>query len=276
MSEHPVKPAETENPTGSRWIPLESNPDIFNFWAHKVGLIASQSRFEDVYGLDDDLLDMVPGPVKALVLLFPIDAEGEERRKREDARISTEGQPMLDKTIFWVKQTIPNACGTIGLIHALANSGATFSPVSSLQQFIIQCKDKTPLERAELLSSTPLFAEVHTESASSKLNQTAPNLDTELHFTCFVEAPEADIRWFARDRDGKDAEEDIEKEREELAQKSGTGMRLVELDGRRGGPVDHGECRDLLKDAAHVIKTQFIPGSTSPNFSVLALSMATE
>jgi len=227
-----------------------------------------------VYGLDEELLAIVKGPVKALVLLFPIDTEGEERRKREDARISTEGQPMLDNTIFWVKQTIPNACGTIGLIHALANSGATFSPVSSLQKFIIECQDKTPLERAQILSTTPLFAKVHTESASSKLNQTAPKLDTELHFTCFVEAPEADIRWIARDRDGKDAEEDFEKEREEVAHKSGTGMRLVELDGRRGGPIDHGECNDLLRDAAHVIKTQFMAGSSSPNFSVLALSMA--
>ena len=49
---------------------------------------------------------MVPGPVKAVVLLFPIDADGEEKRKREDARIATDGQPMLDKTIFWVKQTV--------------------------------------------------------------------------------------------------------------------------------------------------------------------------
>jgi hypothetical protein len=49
---------------------------------------------------------MVPGPVKALVLLFPIETEGEERRKREDARIATEGQPMLDDTIFWIKQTV--------------------------------------------------------------------------------------------------------------------------------------------------------------------------
>lgn len=49
---------------------------------------------------------MIPGPVKALVLLFPIEAEGEEKRKREDARIATEGQPMLDETIFWVKQTV--------------------------------------------------------------------------------------------------------------------------------------------------------------------------
>jgi len=52
------------------------------------------------------LLALIPGPVKAVVLLFPIDAEGEEKRKREDARIAKEGQPMLDKTIFWVKQTV--------------------------------------------------------------------------------------------------------------------------------------------------------------------------
>ena len=63
-----------------------------------------------------------------------------------------------------------------------------------------------------------------------------------------MEAPEAEFRWIARDRDGsKDAEEDLEKEREEMSRKSGTGMRLVELDGRREGPIDHGECKDLLK-----------------------------
>ena len=40
----------------------------------------------------------------------------------------------------------------------------------------------------------------------------------------------------------KDAEEDLEKEWEEISRKSGTGMRLVELDRRREGPIDHGEC----------------------------------
>lgn len=59
---------------------------------------------------------MVPGPVKALVLLFPIDpeGEGEQKRKREDARIATEGQPMLDNTIFWVKQTVELICYCFG------------------------------------------------------------------------------------------------------------------------------------------------------------------
>ena len=109
------------------------------------------------------------------------------------------------------------------------------------------------MERAEILSTTPLFAKIHTESASSKLNQTAPILDTELHFTCFVEAPEAQFRQIARDRDGKDAEEDIEKEREEVARQPGTGMRLVELDGRRNGPIDHGECKEGLLKVSLVV-----------------------
>ena len=49
---------------------------------------------------------MVPSPVKAVILLFPIDAEGEERRKCDDTRIAKEGQPMLDSTFFWMKQTV--------------------------------------------------------------------------------------------------------------------------------------------------------------------------
>lgn len=108
-------------------------------------------------------------------------------------------------------------------------------------------KDKTPLERAQVLATTPLFENIHAETASSALNQTAPKIDTDLHFTCFVEAPEAEFRWIARERDGEGTGEDIEKEREEAARGSGTGIRVVELDGRREGPIDHGECKDLLK-----------------------------
>ena len=32
-----------------------------------------------------------------------------------------------------------------------------------------------------------------------------------------------------------------------MGRKPGTGMRLVELDGRREGSIDHGECKYLLK-----------------------------
>ncbi|KIM37413.1 hypothetical protein M413DRAFT_273999 [Hebeloma cylindrosporum] len=251
--------------TKGRWIPLESNPETFNFWATKAGLVASQARFVDIYGLDEELLAYVPKPVKAVVLLFPIDDEGEARRKEEDGRIAREGQPKIDPSIFWLKQTISNACGTIGLIHSLVNSDVVFAPTSPLQQFVFQCQDKTPEERAEILATTNLFTDIHAESANT--GQSAPNVDTDLHFTCFVQAPDADIRKAAR---GEDLSEDVK------GDKVSSGMRLIELDGRRAGPVDQGECKDLLTDVANFVKARYLSSSTSVFFSLMALTTAPE
>jgi hypothetical protein len=83
--------------------------------------------------------------------------------------------------------------------------------------------DKTPEERAKLLETTPLFADIHAQAASSGQSAVPTNLDTDLHFTCFVAAPSS------RGPGSEDA-----------------GKRLIELDGRRNGPIDRGECTDLL------------------------------
>lgn len=118
--------------------------------------------------------------------------------------------------------------------------------------------DKTPQERAKLLETTPLFANIHSEAASA--GQTAvPDIsaDVDLHFTCFVEAPSPPAR-----------EDQIEAE--------GEGRRLVELDGRRGGPVDRGVCTDLLADAAAYIRDHFVKDATSVSFSMLALAPPAE
>ena len=86
--------------------------------------------------------------------------------------------------------------------------------------------DKTPLERAKFLESTDLFANIHAAAAAGGQTAVPTDLDTDLHFTCFVQAPEASAR------------------EAEIA----TGeRRLIELDGRRAGPVDRGESTDLLK-----------------------------
>lgn len=96
--------------------------------------------------------------------------------------------------------------------------------------------EKTPDERADLLRTTSSghFASIH--AATSKMGQSAQIVDTEFHFTCFVEAPEEDFRKAARQ----------EKLPESSMLEKTTGMRLIELDGRRGGPIDHGECKELL------------------------------
>ena len=49
---------------------------------------------------------MVPQPVKAIVLLFPITDEYETARKEEDKQILEKGQHPIDPTILWIKQTV--------------------------------------------------------------------------------------------------------------------------------------------------------------------------
>jgi len=60
-----------------RWLPIESNPQVMNQFLHKMGM-PTLWAMTDVYGLDDMLLDMLPQPVVALMLLFPINDKYEE------------------------------------------------------------------------------------------------------------------------------------------------------------------------------------------------------
>lgn len=96
---------------------------------------------------------------------------------------------------------------------------------------------KTPDQCAHLLETTPLFANIHAESASAGQTSVPTDTYTDLHFVCFVEAPEAEFRDIA--------EGDISAP-DPATVKKGTGMRLIELEGTRAGPIDRGECNDLL------------------------------
>lgn len=52
------------------------------------------------------LLAWVPKPVEAVLLVFPITKEFDEMRKLEDERLQKDGQPHLDPTLFYIKQTV--------------------------------------------------------------------------------------------------------------------------------------------------------------------------
>jgi|ERR1700735_653804 ubiquitin carboxyl-terminal hydrolase L3 len=91
---------------------------------------------------------------------------------------------------------------------------------------VLPLTDKTPEERAKLLETTPLFANIHADAAAAGQTSVPDNLDTDLHFTCFVQTPQTGAL------------------KTETPAKT---MRLIELDGARAGPVDRGECTDLLR-----------------------------
>ena len=59
-----------------------------------------------VHLLGLQLLDLVPKPVKAVVLLFPARGKLEELAKREEEEMKERGATPVDPTVFWIKQTV--------------------------------------------------------------------------------------------------------------------------------------------------------------------------
>lgn len=231
----------------SSWIPLESEPQVLSSWAKKAGLATRQFEFCDVFGLDPDLLALVPKPVKAVLLVFPIADTIEGARKAEDARIVQEGgQPPVDPSLIFIKQTIPNACGTIALLHAILNTDVTIAPKSALAKFQAECMEQTPEERGKLLEQTKIFADIHEQAAQGGQSAIPKNNETDLHYVVFVLAP---------------------------APETGE-QRVIELDGRRPVPVDRGVCppEGLLNAVAKIVKEKYIIFSSSLQFSMIALA----
>ncbi|KAJ1544393.1 Ubiquitin carboxyl-terminal hydrolase isozyme L3, partial [Cladochytrium tenue] len=173
--------------------------------------------------LDDDALAFVPQPAAAVLLLFPITPEYEVRRAQEEVRIRATGQ-RVSPSLYFIKQTIPNACGTIGLLHSLGNNkdllGLSDGP---LKRILDRSAALSPEERAVILESDADLAAIHDET--SRTGQSAvpnPEDDVDLHFVAFVAA------------DGE----------------------LYEMDGRKPFPINHGACSDLLK--ANCALTEFV------------------
>lgn len=198
-----------------------------------MGMDTSKFSFHDVYGTDPSLLSMVPQPVEAVLLLFPVSSGYESARHAQDAHASVSTKGSEEGELIWWKQTIGNACGTMGLLHALANSRVrgSLEPGSPLAKLIDQSQPLDPIQRAELLTRSEELKAAHTSAASSG-QSAAPAAEerVDLHFTCFV-----------RERN------------------SG---RLVELDGRRKGPVDRGvkleRQEDLLEGACKWIQDNYV------------------
>ena len=67
----------------AKWDPIESSPEVLSDYCHKLGLEDSV-QFVDVYGLDDDLLQFVPGEVLALLVQFPCTPEAKARIAAEN------------------------------------------------------------------------------------------------------------------------------------------------------------------------------------------------
>jgi ubiquitin carboxyl-terminal hydrolase L3 len=91
---------------------------------HKLG-VSQNLSFHDVFSIDDsDLLAFVPRPALALLLVFPVSSTYEKYRLEEDSKRPFYEGKGEEEPVIWYRQTIGNACGLMGLLHAVSNGPA--------------------------------------------------------------------------------------------------------------------------------------------------------
>jgi ubiquitin carboxyl-terminal hydrolase L3 len=208
------------------WTVLENNPEVMNHLAKDLGLDTNALSFYDVYSLTDpDMLAFIPRPAVALLVIIPMTPTWNEARTTED-KDKTEYEGKGDaEPVIWFKQTIGNACGSIGLVHCLLNSEASqhIQPSSTIDTIRKEALPKPIWERAKVLEDSDAFEKAHADAVH--LGDTVPPVQigedhSGQHFVAFVKA-----------KDGH----------------------LWELEGGRMGPLDRGvlkEDEDVLSPAA--------------------------
>ncbi|XP_076298304.1 ubiquitin carboxyl-terminal hydrolase [Lasioglossum baleicum] len=226
------------------WIPLESNPEVMTKFLHQLG-VPKEWSIVDVYGLEQDLLALVPKPVVAIILLYPLRKKGNNTLEATEEVVEDQGTTAstpIDPSVYYMKQYIHNACGTIALIHSVANNLDTINLKDGfLKNFLDKAKGLSYSEIGELLMTSNEISETHEEMAL--VGQTeAPSEDAPVfhHFVAFI-------------------------------QKNGV---LYELDGRKPGPITHGSSspETLLEDAARVCKDYMAHDPDEMFFTVVALT----
>ncbi|CAH0407879.1 unnamed protein product [Chilo suppressalis] len=220
-------------------LPMESNPEVMNKYLARLG-VSEKWRMVDVIGLEDEALSWVPRPVLAVILLFPLSDAYEQHRREQEKDLKTKGS-QAPKDVFHMKQVLSNICGTIALVHSVANNAEEIEINDGLLKTYL--KDAEGLDAAAkgaLLENSVAILEAYKDL----VNHEATEVDntSEIpnnHFVTFVH------------KDGN----------------------LLELDGRKMLPVNHGHTtpEHLLDDAAKVCR-QFIEREPDNiGFNVVAL-----
>lgn len=211
------------------WIPMESNPEVMNSFLRRVG-VKPHLNVVDVLGFDEELLSMVEGKVEGILLCYPI-KEGPQ------------GQLDTEADLYFMRQTIRNACATMAIIHLLANqcSDNDFESNSSIKEFIKDSQQLEPEVKASKFENCDTIATAHEKSSvEGQTEAPAASESVEYHFISIINHKNY----------------------------------IYEMDGRKQGPIKHGSTSEatFLKDAIEVVKKFVNLDSGNPNFSMQAIT----
>lgn len=224
-----------------------------NALAKRLGL-SEDLQFYDVYSLDEpEMLAHIPRPVYALLVIMPFTDAWARDREREDSTMTDYTLSGDQESVIWFKQTIGEACGSIGLLHCAINGPASkfILPGTTLEKLRADAIPLTMADRAQMLYDSQEFEDAH-QSVATLGDTEAPALrqDYKLgqHFVAFVKADDG---------------------------------HLWELEGSRKGPLDRGllgDDEDLLSPRAldlglrRVMNIETAGGGSDLRFSCIALA----
>ena len=100
------------------------------------------------------LLNLVPEPVKAVVLLFPARGKLEELTNREEEEMKEKGATPVDPTVFWSKQTVRLA-GVVRLSRVII---ARSDQQRMRHDWHLTCIDKREMGQISILCCLICFA----------------------------------------------------------------------------------------------------------------------
>ncbi|CAG4941621.1 unnamed protein product [Parnassius apollo] len=220
-------------------IPMESNPETMNKYLKRLG-VPEKWRMVDVVSLDEDALYWVPRPVLALMLLFPLSKTYEDLRSEQEKNLLKKGH-QAPKNVFHLKQVLSNVCGTIALVHSVANNTNHIELEDGLlKNYLNNAKGLDAAAKGALLENSVAILEAYKdiEMNISREDATASH-DVSNHFVTFIH------------KDGS----------------------LYELDGRKSFPINHGSTSadSFLEDAAEVCRSFIAREPDNINFNIMAL-----
>lgn len=231
---------KTSEMATEKLIPLESNPDVMDKFLEKLGVSRNWS-IVDVMGLDTDALAWVPRPVLSVILLFPTSKAYKEHKQKQEAEILSKGQTIADD-VFFMKQLVSNACGTVALVHSVANNRDTIALSDGiLKKFLDEAQPLDAASRGKLFKECDGIINAHKELAlEGQTNTPSSDEAVDHHFIAFVN-------------------------------KHGV---LYELDGIKAFPINHGATTadSLLEDSIKICKEFMARDPNEVKFTVIALT----
>ncbi|OWR48703.1 ubiquitin carboxy-terminal hydrolase [Danaus plexippus plexippus] len=220
-------------------LPMEANPETMNKYLQRLG-VSNKWRMVDVMGLEGDPLKWVPRPVLAVILLFPLSEHYERHRSQQENELQIKPQ-QPPKDVFHLKQVLSNVCGTIALVHSVANNINTIDLEDGiLKDYLKSASGLDAAAKGALLeNSTHIFRayEEVLNSANNPANEDSEPVNN--HFITFIH-------------------------------KNGN---LYELDGRKSIPINHGPTtpETLLDDSAKICLEFIAREPDNIGFNVVAL-----